>query len=181
MGNFEIAVLVGWAIAVWALCSVLFSDPSKFSNLGRSKWRWFLIELTAFTPYFGFIAVLFYVFKVRMHFPPRTRQPDHASPTSSYGTVGSPGRSSSSSSSSSSRASNWTASTANNTMGSRLVEKCGSCGGSGKQTCFSCQGRGRITIPAYAHNAGTSEGWCTPCSGSGKRSCDSCGGSGVRR
>ena len=47
MGNYEIAVLVGWAIATWALCSVLFSDPAKFSNLGRSKWRWFLIELTA--------------------------------------------------------------------------------------------------------------------------------------
>ena len=37
MGNYEIAVLVGWAIAVWALCSVLFSDPAKFTALGRSK------------------------------------------------------------------------------------------------------------------------------------------------
>src|ERR1700722_14182426 len=57
MGNYEIAVLVGWVIAVWALCSVLFSGAAKFENLGRSKRRWFLIELTAFIPYVGFIAV----------------------------------------------------------------------------------------------------------------------------
>jgi len=67
-----------------------------------------------------------------------------------------------------------------NTIGSKPVERCGSCSGSGKQTCFSCQGRGRITIPAYAPHAGTSEGWCTPCGGSGKRNCDSCGGTGKR-
>lgn len=182
MGNYEIAVLVGWAIAVWALCSVLFSHPSKFSNLGRSKWRWFFIELTAFTPYFGFIAVLFYVVKVRVHFPPRTSQPGRARPTGSGGTVGSPGRSPASSSSPrSSWSSNWAAPTTNNTIGSKPVERCGSCNGSGKQTCFSCQGRGRITIPAYAPNAGTSDGWCAPCTGSGKRNCDSCGGSGNRR
>jgi hypothetical protein len=82
MGNYTIAVLVGWAIGVWAFCSVLFSNPEKFSNLGRSKWRWFFIELLAFTPYVGFIAVLFYVFKVRVHFPPRPRQPSRPRPAS---------------------------------------------------------------------------------------------------
>ncbi len=80
----------------------------------------------------------------------------------------------------SSRASNWAAPTTYNTIDSKPVEKCGSCSGSGKQTCFACQGRGRITIPAYAPHAGTSDGWCTPCGGSGKRNCDSCGGSGKR-
>jgi hypothetical protein len=53
-----IAVLVGWAIAVWALCSVLFSESENFTNLGTSKRRWFLIELTALIPNVGFIAVL---------------------------------------------------------------------------------------------------------------------------
>ena len=74
MSNYTIAVLVGWVIAVWALCSVLFSAPAKFSNLGRSKGRWFLIELTALIPYVGFIAVLFYIFMVRVHFPPRPKR-----------------------------------------------------------------------------------------------------------
>ena len=69
MGNYTIAVLVCWAIALWALCSVLFSEPDNFTNLGTSKGRWFLIELTALIPYVGFIAVLFYIFKVRVHFP----------------------------------------------------------------------------------------------------------------
>jgi hypothetical protein len=75
MGNYQIAVLVGWAIAVWAMCSVLFSESAKFSKLGTSKGRWLLIAVLAFVPYFGIIAVLFYVFKVRVHFPPRQKQP----------------------------------------------------------------------------------------------------------
>ena len=81
MGNYEIAVLAGWAIDIWALCSVLFSASAKFSALGKSKWRWFLIELTAFIPYFGIIAVLLYVFRVRVHFPSRPRNPGRTIPT----------------------------------------------------------------------------------------------------
>jgi hypothetical protein len=80
MGNYEIAVLAGWALAMWALCSVLFSASAKFSSLGKSKWRWFLIALTAFIPYVGFIAVLFYVFKVRVHFPSRPGNPGGSIP-----------------------------------------------------------------------------------------------------
>ena len=83
MGNYTIAVLVGWAIGAWALGSVLFSNPDNFSSLGKSKWRWFFIELLAFTPYIGFIAVLFYVFKVRVHFPPRPKQPGRPRPAPS--------------------------------------------------------------------------------------------------
>jgi hypothetical protein len=45
---------------------VLFTNPDRFSAIGRSKWRWFLIELTAFIPHVGFIAVLCYVFMVRV-------------------------------------------------------------------------------------------------------------------
>jgi hypothetical protein len=81
----------------------------------------------------------------------------------------------------SSRESNRAAPTTHSTMGSKPVERCGSCSGSGKQNCFACQGRGRITMPAYAPHAGTSDGWCAPCGGSGKRNCDSCGGAGQRR
>ena len=174
MGNFEIAVLVGWAIAVWTLCSVLFSHPSKFSNLGRSKWRWFLVALIAFTPYAGFIAALFYIFKVRVHFPPQVRQPgSSAHPARSYGT--------SNWAEPATPYTNWTRPPTNNAMGSKPPESCGSCSGSGKQTCFACQGRGRITNPAYGPHAGTSDGWCAPCTGSGKRNCDSCNGSGKRR
>jgi hypothetical protein len=170
MGNYEIAVLVGWAIAVWALCSVLFSDPAKFTALGRSKGRWFLVALAAFIPYFGFIAALFYLVKVRVRFPPRVRQPRPARPASGGGAPA-PGYGNS----------HRAAPMPNNPMGSPPVQTCTSCGGSGKQMCFACQGRGRITNPAYAPHAGTSDGWCSPCGGSGKRNCDSCGGSGKRR
>jgi len=92
MSIYTIVVLVGWAIGVWAVFSVLFSAPTKFSNLGRSKWRWFFIELTALVPYFGFIAVLFYVFKVRVHFPPRPKQPISPRRSASGGFTDGPSR-----------------------------------------------------------------------------------------
>src|ERR1700722_8787587 len=85
MSNYAIAVLVGWAIAVWMLCSVLFSDSAKFSDLGRSKGRWSLLAVTAFFPYFGIIAALFYLFKVRVHFPPRPKKPSRPRPASGGG------------------------------------------------------------------------------------------------
>ena len=143
MGNFEIAVLVGWAIAIWALCSVLFSDPAKFSSLGRSKGRWFLIELAAFIPYFGFIAVLFYVFKVRVHFPPREKSR--------------PAPKSTSDSSSSQEHLRWEPCRACGGTGSTPCPACGGhrplfgpctrCGDSGHIACYACQGQRGQNVP----------------------------------
>jgi hypothetical protein len=146
MGNFEIAVLVGWAIAIWALCSVLFSDPAKFSSLGRSKRRWFLIELAAFIPYFGFIAVLFYVFKVRVHFPPREKSSRPAP------------RSTSDSSSPQGRM-RWEPCPTCGAKGFKSCPACGGrrytfgghvctrCGGSGDIKCYACQGQRGQNVP----------------------------------
>jgi hypothetical protein len=157
MDNYTIAVLAGWIIAVWALCSVLFSSPSKFSNLGRSKGRWFFIELAAFIPYFGFIAVLFYLFKVRVHFPPRVRQPARARPARSYSTVGSPGRSSASSPSSSS----WTP---------PPKQRCGVCQG-GTNPCYGC---------SNGYVSGTQTERHMTCGGTGRVKCAMCNGTGYR-
>jgi hypothetical protein len=136
---------------------VLFSHSSKFSSLGRSKWRWFFIELAAFVPYFGFIAVLFYLFKVRVHFPPRARQPGRARPARSYGTVGSPGHSPASSSSSPP----WTPPP--------------------KQPCGVCQGG---TNPCYGCSNGYVNGTRTErhmtCGGTGRVRCAMCNGTGYR-
>ena len=156
MGYYEIAVLVGWAIAIWAFCSVLFSDPAKFSNLGRSKGRWFLIELTAFIPYFGFIAVLFYVFKVRVHFPPRPKQPSRPRPAPGGGTAG---RNSST---------RVPAKPPSYTPPQR--QKCGSCGGSGYKAC-SCYGGWVAAGSNQTHYA---------CGGKGRTTCQMCSGSGLR-
>jgi hypothetical protein len=155
MGDYTIAVLVGWAIAIWALCSVLFSDPAKFSNLGTSKWRWFLIELTAFIPYFGFIAVLFYVFKVRVHFPPRPKQPSQPRPAPSRGTAGSTGGTSAPSTPPS-----WTP---------PPREKCrGNCQG-GTVPCYGCSN-------GYVNGTQTERHY--PCNGTGRLKCQMCNGSG---
>lgn len=59
---------------------------------------------------------------------------------------------------------------------------CRSCGGSGKQTCISCHGSGRVKY--YATDYGEVEGidyeWgpCTMCDEKGKYTCESCNGSG---
>jgi hypothetical protein len=155
MGNYEIAVLAGWAVAVWAFCSVLFSDSAKFSNLGRSKRRWFLIELTAFIPYFGFIAVLCYAFMVRVHFPPRPERPSRPRPAPTSSSTGG-------------RTSGPVKPPSSYTPPQR--QKCGSCGGSGSRPC-SCYGGWVAAGSNQTHSA---------CMGRGQVTCQMCCGSGYR-
>jgi hypothetical protein len=158
MGNYEIAVLIGWAIAVWALCSVLFSESAEFSNLGTSKRRWFLIELTAFIPYFGIIAVLFYVFKVRVHFPPRPKQPRQPRQASGGGRGGGTGG-------------GWGGTGAPSAPSSWQPPK--------KQKC-TC---GNGTVPCGCSGGyvyGTQTERHHPCGGTGRLRCQMCNGSGFR-
>jgi hypothetical protein len=156
MGNYEIAVLVGWAIAIWALCSVLFSDSAKFSNLGRSKSRWFLIELTAFIPYFGFIAVLFYVFQVRVHFPPRPNQPSRPGPAPGRGTAD--------------RTGNRGAPPTSPPWTPPPKQKCTTCQG-GTVACTGCSG-------GYVNGTQTERHYA--CNGTGRVKCQMCNGTGYR-
>jgi hypothetical protein len=160
MSNYAIAVLVGWVIAAWMLCSVLFSDSGKFSDLGRSKGRWSLIAVTAFVPYFGIIAVLFYLFKVRVHFPPRPKQPSRPRPASGGANTGYPGNSGRGPSSPPSSPS-WTP---------PQKTRCGVCNG-GFNPCNGCSN-------GYVY--GTRTELHAPCSGSGRVKCAMCNGSGYR-
>ncbi len=158
MGNYTIAVLVGWAIAAWALCSVLFTDPGRFSSIGESKRRWFFIALTAFIPYVGFIAALFYLLKVRVHFPPQPKQASRPRPAPrSY--TGGAGRDPFNPS----NASPWAPA---------RQAPCGRCSG-GKVTCGSCAGRGW-----HIGNSGKYDQACVSCGTSGQATCGSCRGSG---
>jgi hypothetical protein len=157
MGNYAIAVIVGWVIAVWALCSVLFSDPVKFSNLGTSKRRWFFIELTAFIPYVGFIAALFYLFKVRAHFPPRPKRPSRPRPAPSNYTAGNAGR-------------NPIGSSGFSHPAPAQKQRCGVCNG-GTNPCYGCSN-------GYVH--GTQTERHGTCGGTGRVKCAMCGGSGYR-
>jgi hypothetical protein len=161
-GNYTLAVLAGWAIAVWALCSVLFSGSAKFRRLGRSKWRWFLIELTAFTPYIGFIAVLFYIFKVRVHFQP-TPRPSPPLPQApggrTFGTAAD-------------RAANTAASTPFRPAPQWTPQKVKCSCGDGKVTCYQCSN-------GYLYNGNQTERHHL-CGGTGKLKCQMCNGTGYR-
>ena len=159
MGNYTIAVLVGWAIAVWALCSVLFSDPDRFQSIGKSKWRWFLIELTAFIPYVGVIAALIYLFTVRVHFPPQPKRASSPRTAPSGYPAGDAGRAPFSPPTTSP----WAPA---------QRDPCRNCSG-GKVTCSICGGRGW-----HIGNSGQYDQACVSCTNSGRQTCRRCGGSG---
>lgn len=61
---FEIYLLVGWAFALASVVDVLMQPARAFAAVGRSKWRWLLIELVG-----GVLAGVFtwawYAFRVR--------------------------------------------------------------------------------------------------------------------
>jgi predicted RNA-binding Zn-ribbon protein involved in translation (DUF1610 family) len=63
-GYFEIYLLVGWAFALASVVDVLMQPAAAFAAVGRSKWRWLLIELLG-----GVLAGVFtwawYAFAVR--------------------------------------------------------------------------------------------------------------------
>jgi hypothetical protein len=73
VNGWQIAVLTGWAIAVWMFFSVLLSESGKFSDLGKSKLRWFLLSLAAFLPYIGRITTT--MFRSRIRLPRRCAVP----------------------------------------------------------------------------------------------------------
>jgi hypothetical protein len=157
-GNYTLAVLAGWIVATWALCSVLFSASAKFRALGRSKWRWFLVALLAFFPYLGFIAVLFYIFKVRVHFPPTPKPPPPMRQAPAERTFGTgPGTPADPAWR---PAPHWTP----------PKVKC-SCG-DGKVQCYQCSN-------GYVYNGSQIERHHY-CSGTGKLKCQMCNGTGYR-
>jgi hypothetical protein len=172
-------IIVSWFLGLCGSFDVLSQPKAAFQIAGHSKRLWLAIEiLGTLLSYTGIITWLVYSIWIR---PSLVRAGGRRRKffAAIFRALATPATQSSSSARSA-RASNWAAPTTYNMFESKPVEKCGSCGGSGKQTCFACQGRGRITNPAYAPHAGTSDGWCAPCTGSGKTRCGSCNGSGKR-
>jgi hypothetical protein len=172
-------IIVSWFLGLCGTFDVLFQPKTAFHSAGHSKRLWLTIEIVGtLLSYTGIITWLLYSIWIR---PSVVRAGGRRRKffAAIFGAL-STSAAQSSSSARSSQASNLAAPTTSNTMGNKPVERCGSCSGSGKQTCFACQGRGRITMPAYAAHAGTDDGWCAPCTGSGKTRCGSCGGSGRR-
>jgi hypothetical protein len=161
MGDYTIAVLVGWAIAVVAVGSVLFTDPDRFSAIGTSKRRWFLIELTAFIPYVGFIAVLIYVFKVRVNLPPPPPRPPRHSwespPPSGFGAPNAGGNTG-----------RGPMGPPGNTWEPPQKQRCGVCNG-GTNPCYGCS-NGYVNRTEF-HGA---------CGGTGRVKCVMCNGTGFR-
>ena len=175
-------ILVSWFLGLCAVFDVLSQPKAAFRSAGHSKLLWLGVEVVGtLLSYTGIITWLLYSIWIR---PSLVRAGGRRRKKGAFfgrmlGAWATPAAQSTSSVRSS-PGSNWAKPTTNNTIGSKPVERCGSCSGSGKESCFACQGRGRITIPAYAPHAGTSDGWCTPCGSSGKIRCSSCGGSGKR-
>jgi hypothetical protein len=164
MNGWTAAVLTTWVAALWGIGSITFSEPSKFRNLGKSKGKWFLIEVLGFIPYFGLIVTLTYVVKVRIHFPPKPPRP--VRPSNSRSTR--PSQTGSGSGSS-------VGSTSPRPVSYEPLprQRCGGGCNNGRVPCYGCQS-GWVTDYSGAtvsHPA---------CGGRGSMTCQMCGGTGFR-
>jgi hypothetical protein len=152
--GFEIAVFVGWAGCILSLISVVRHSSSEFNSIGRSRSRWFWINILGVVPYLGVLTALSYFFSVIVNFPEKPKTASRPRPRSSSQHQQPPGQS---------------------TRGYQAPTSwpkplCTGCGGSGRMTCH-CGGSGKAVInnevvPDFA------------CGGSGKVRCGVCGGSG---
>ena len=183
-------ILVSWFLGPCAVFGVLSQPKAAFRSAGHSKLRWLAVEIVGtLLSYTGIITWLLYSIWIR---PSVVRAGGRRRKKGAFFSVffqalatpaaqsASPARSSSASSSARpsglelGRAGDQQHDRQHATREMRVLQW------EWEQTCFACQGRGRITIPAYAPHAGTSDGWRAPCTGSGETRCDSCGGSGKR-
>lgn len=71
-------VLAGWALALCAIASVVRHSRSEFAAAGRSRSKWFWINVLGLVPYLGLIVPVIYWLSVSTAFPERptrTRRP----------------------------------------------------------------------------------------------------------
>lgn len=160
-------IIVSWFLGLYAVVSVLRQPSRAFVAAGHSKRFWLVLEVAGFVLSFtGILTWAVYMIWIRpgvVRAAGRKKRAVRlaraaARPRSAAGQVLS----------------------GSSSYSTPKASPCGTCGGRGEQTCFACQGRGRISSPAYASAAVGSDDWCSRCSGSGKRPCDSCGGRGTR-
>ena len=165
-------IIVSWFLGLCAVVNVARQPGSAFEAAGHSKRFWLWVEVIGTVLSFtGILTWAVYTFGIR----PSVVRAGGRRPTK--GVFFRTFLRELASSPSSSLAPSGGASSG---YGPAAKKPCGSCGGRGSQTCFSCSGHGRVSSPAYAANAvASANNWCSACSGSGKRRCDSCSGRGT--
>jgi hypothetical protein len=165
--GFEIAVFVGWAGCICSLISVARHSSSEFQSIGRSRSRWFWINVLGLVPYLGIITTLSYFVIAGLLFPDKPRTAKQPRPGSS----GQPQQPTGQNAGGYQGSSRGPSSSAQWQM---PKPNCTRCGGNRTVSCNRCGGSGKARI----------NGEMVPdftCSGSGKVQCSSCGGSGKQR
>jgi hypothetical protein len=174
----DIYLAVGFLVGLLIFRDMSILRSAAFKQAGHNKWLWLLLWLVSLVLLFFWIPVgLWYLIRIRpsvaradsVHLQERKRQKEfrRQQAIERQRARPAPGRTS----------------TGSTTMrSSNVAQPCSSCGGSGNQTCFACQGRGRhnSSTPS-AYGAYAVQDWCAPCTGSGKIKCSSCSGTGKRR
>ena len=171
--NVTLFIIVSWFLGLCGTFDVLTQPSRAFREAEHSKSKWLGIEvlgtLLSFTGIFTWGAYSIWVRPSVVRAGGRRRRKGVFFRTF-FGALAAPAPRSSTAPRRAGSASN----------DPHTKQSCSSCGGSGHQTCFACQGRGRISSPAYASAGVGNDNWCSRCSGSGQRRCDSCSGSGTR-
>jgi hypothetical protein len=177
----NIAVALGWLLALCGLVDVLLQPSGPFGATQRRKRDWLLIELLGAIPFAGYLTWGFYAARVRPALVGAGGRRPRAVLRAIGNAIASWERRAKGPPTPPTRPVRSHEHTHQPFEPERPSTKpCGGCGGSGRLTCFSCNG-GRVPNPDHDPHRRAAVPWvnCFACGGPpGGRTCGTCHGSG---
>ena len=71
MDLLELVIFAGWLAGLWGTINASIQKSSAFESIGRSKWKWVVINALGLIPYLGLVTAGIYASSVFRNLPTR--------------------------------------------------------------------------------------------------------------
>ena len=71
MDLLELVIFAGWLAGLWGTINASIQKSSAFESIGRSKWKWVVINVLGLIPYLGLVTAGIYASRVFRNLPTR--------------------------------------------------------------------------------------------------------------